>query len=74
MGNKALELLGITKVYSMGDNQVHALRGITLDVREGEMVSIIGPSGCGKSTLLQIIGCLDKPTAGLVRIGGNEAC
>ncbi len=73
MGNKALELLGITKVYSMGDNQVHALRGITLEVREGEMVSIMGPSGCGKSTLLQIIGCLDKPTSGLVRIGGTEA-
>ncbi|MCY2988401.1 MAG: ABC transporter ATP-binding protein [Planctomycetota bacterium] len=58
---------GITKVYSMGEFQVHALRGIDLDLYQGEFVVLLGPSGSGKSTLLNILGGLDVPTRGTVR-------
>ncbi|MBT3290657.1 MAG: ABC transporter ATP-binding protein [Victivallales bacterium] len=59
---------GITKVYDMGVEQVHALRGITLDIRRGEYLSILGPSGSGKSTFFNIIGGLDQPTEGDVAV------
>ena len=59
---------GVTKVYKMGNNEVHALRGIDLEINSGEYVSIMGPSGSGKSTLFNMIGGLDKPTAGKVYI------
>ncbi len=72
MPEPVLQLLGVTKIYHMGDSQVHALRGITLEIRRGEMVSIMGPSGCGKSTMLQIAGCLDRPTSGRVIVGGAD--
>ncbi len=58
---------GVTKVYHMGDVEVHALRGIDLDLYAGEFVVLLGPSGSGKSTLLNILGGLDVPTAGTVR-------
>jgi putative ABC transport system ATP-binding protein len=58
---------GITKVYHMGEVDVHALRGVDLDLYEGEFVVLLGPSGSGKSTLLNILGGLDVPTAGTVR-------
>jgi len=67
-----IELDNITKVYKMGRTQLAALRGISLLIEEGEMVSIIGPSGSGKSTLMNIIGCLDKPTSGRYRLDGIE--
>lgn len=57
---------GITKVYDMGEVQVHALRGVDLDLHSGEMVVFLGPSGSGKSTLLKILGGLDRATAGKV--------
>ncbi len=67
-----IELDSITKVYKMGRTQLAALRGISLLIEQGEMVSIIGPSGSGKSTLMNIIGCLDKPTSGRYRLDGLE--
>ena len=63
---------GITRVYRMGEVEVHALRGIDLELHPGEFVVILGPSGCGKSTLLNILGGLDVPTAGRVWYNGQD--
>ncbi len=73
MNQFALQTRGLRKVYGEGDARVEALRGIDLDVRKGDFVSIMGPSGSGKSTLLHLIGLLDAPTAGGVRLNGLDA-
>src|SRR5574339_516217 len=63
---------GLTKVYHMGDVDVHALQGVDLDLFEGEFVVILGPSGSGKSTLLNILGGLDAPTSGTVHFRDHD--
>jgi putative ABC transport system ATP-binding protein len=72
-GRKAvIEVHDISKIYKMGDIEVHALRGVDLRVYEGECISIMGPSGSGKSTLMNILGCLDQPTAGQYWLDGED--
>jgi putative ABC transport system ATP-binding protein len=67
-----IELENVTKVYRMGKVEVYALRGVSLSIKQGEMVSIIGASGSGKSTLLNVIGCLDRPTSGRYFFEGDD--
>ena len=67
-----IQMETVVKTYVMGDNEVHALRGISFVVHQGEFLSIMGPSGSGKSTCMNMIGCLDRPTDGIVEIGGKR--
>ncbi len=67
-----VSLRDVVRTYIMGDNEVRALRGVSFDISQGEFVSIMGPSGSGKSTCMNMIGCLDRPTSGIVKINGKE--
>ena len=64
MNDALIRTENVSKVYLMGDMEVHALRGVSLQIHRGEFASVMGPSGSGKSTLMNIIGCLDQPTSG----------
>jgi putative ABC transport system ATP-binding protein len=67
-----VELRDVSKIYHLGGEEIRALDGVSLDVTEGEFISIIGPSGSGKSTLMHILGCLDTPTSGTLKLDGVE--
>ena len=65
-----LELRNVSKIYRLGGEEIRALDDVSLDIDEGELISIIGPSGSGKSTLMHILGCLDTPTQGTIKLDG----
>ncbi|MGZ5495852.1 MAG: ATP-binding cassette domain-containing protein, partial [Candidatus Aminicenantales bacterium] len=71
MPGNIIELRNLVKTYHVGETEVRALRGVTYSIQEGDFLAIMGPSGSGKSTLLNIIGCLDRPTAGDYALDGQ---
>jgi putative ABC transport system ATP-binding protein len=72
MSDLVIEAENLTKVYQMGEVEVHALRGLSVQIERSEMIAIMGPSGSGKSTLMNIIGCLDRPTSGEYLLDGER--
>ncbi len=70
--DEIISLENVKRIYAMGDTQVQALRGISFKINQGEFVTIMGPSGSGKSTCMNMIGCLDRPSEGVVKINGRE--
>jgi putative ABC transport system ATP-binding protein len=71
-GAVVIEIEGVTKLYRMGTETIHALRGVDLKIRRNEYLAIMGPSGSGKSTLMNMLGCLDTPTAGHYEFNGKD--
>jgi putative ABC transport system ATP-binding protein len=72
MSSSLIHCRDLTRVYKMGDNEVHALRGVSVDIARGEYVAIMGSSGSGKSTFMNMIGALDRPTSGTLEIDGEQ--
>ena len=66
-----VELRNVSKIYHLGGEEIRALDDVSLDIQPGEFISIIGPSGSGKSTLMHILGCLDSPTRGTIKLDGT---
>src|SRR5882724_12643239 len=71
-GALVIEIEGVTKLYKMGEEVIHALRGISLSIRRNEYLAIMGPSGSGKSTLMNMLGCLDTPSSGRYFFNGKD--
>ena len=71
-GQLVIQIDGVTKLYQMGEETIHALRGVALTIRRNEYLAIMGPSGSGKSTLMNMLGCLDTPTAGHYDFNGKN--
>ena len=71
-GPLVIEIENVTKVYEMGSETIHALRGVSLSIRRNEYLAIMGPSGSGKSTMMNMLGCLDTPTAGRYEFAGEN--
>ena len=69
--SNVIEVRDIVKTYQMGEVEVHALRGVSFDIKEGEVLAIMGPSGSGKTTLMNMLGCLDRPTSGEYLLDGE---
>jgi putative ABC transport system ATP-binding protein len=69
---EVIQLQDVTRVYRIGEVETHALRGVTLTIEDGEFSAVVGPSGSGKTTMLQLMGCLDRPTSGSVRLKGQD--
>ncbi|WP_299097517.1 ABC transporter ATP-binding protein [uncultured Winogradskyella sp.] len=72
MSDNVIEIRGIIRDFKLGQETVHVLKGIDLDIKRGEYVAIMGPSGSGKSTLMNLLGCLDTPTAGFYSLNGKD--
>jgi putative ABC transport system ATP-binding protein len=72
VGPLVISIEGVTKLYQMGEETIHALRGVTLNIHRNEYLAIMGPSGSGKSTLMNMLGCLDTPTAGKYEFNGQD--
>lgn len=71
MNDTVVKLENVIRTYKIGDNEVQALRGVSFEIQQGEFLAIMGPSGSGKSTCMNMIGCLDRPTAGSIQINGK---
>ena len=71
-GPIVIDIAGVTKLYKMGEEIIHALRGVSVEIRRNEYLAIMGPSGSGKSTLMNMLGCLDTPTAGRYEFTGKN--
>jgi putative ABC transport system ATP-binding protein len=72
VGPLVIAIENVTKLYQMGEETIHALRGVSLDIHRNEYLAIMGPSGSGKSTLMNMLGCLDTPTSGRYEFNGND--